>query len=51
MVPSLFNGSKIQNVNVDGGTANFLLQNVKGVNYAFLPVTAGVSHQIIVTYK
>lgn len=51
MVPYSFNGRKIKNVTIDGSGGKFYLQNVKGVNYCFLPVTTGISHQIIVTYK
>jgi hypothetical protein len=51
MVPSSFSNKKIQSIIVDGRNAKFSTHHVKGVNYAFVPVVAGVSHNIVVTYK
>jgi hypothetical protein len=51
MVPLLFKGKKIQVIEVNGAAVKFLSRYVKGTSYAFVPVAAGLSHQIIVTYK
>jgi O-glycosyl hydrolase len=51
MIPYSFNGRNVQNITIDGNKGRFYLHDIKGMNYALLPVTAGVSHQIIVTYK
>ena len=51
MIPLLFNGKKIQQMDIDGNPGKYFLQNVKGVEYAFVPLTTGTSKQITVTYK
>jgi hypothetical protein len=51
MVPAMYSGKKIGLMTKDGKETAFLIQRVKGIDYAFVTVQGGLNYNIDVNYK
>jgi len=51
MIPSIYGSKLLKGVTVNGKSQSFILNYVKGINYAFISVDPGKNYDVIVNYK
>lgn len=51
MIPAMYGDKMISTITKDGGKTSFSIRKVKDIDYAFITVRGGSSHEFVITYR